>query len=80
MRKVNLNINIRKYNYIVREVNISPLIPLEISVVDRAAMSGHSTEKNLRYYSFVQKDYLENVRQIFNLDSEGKPIVSQGAL
>ena len=41
-----------------------------VSVADRAAMLGHSIETNLRYYSFAQKDYLENVRALLDADEE----------
>ena len=56
------------------------LSPKGISVTDRAAMLGHSIETNLRYYSFAQKDYLDNVRAILDSDcddfSEGSPFHS----
>lgn len=47
-------------------INSNVLIPMGISVADRAAMLGHSIETNLRYYSFAQKDYLDNVRAILD--------------
>ncbi len=36
-------------------LNSNVLIPLGISVADRAAMLGHSVETNLRFYSYAQK-------------------------
>ena len=33
-------------------------------------MLGHSIETNLRYYSFAQKDYLDNVRAILDSDCD----------
>lgn len=51
-------------------LNSNVLIPMGVSVADRAAMLGHSIETNLRYYSFAQKDYLENVRALLDADEE----------
>lgn len=51
-------------------LNSNVLLPMGISVADRAAMLGHSIQTNLQYYSYAQKDYLDNVRQL--LDSMGK--------
>lgn len=51
-------------------LNSNVLLPMGISVADRAAMLGHSIQTNLQYYSFAQKDYLDNVRQL--LDSMGE--------
>jgi hypothetical protein len=47
-----------------------------VSVADRAAKLGHSIQTNLMFYSFAQKDYLDNVREL--LDSQYK--TSQGTL
>ena len=51
-------------------LNSNVLLPMGISVADRAAMLGHSIQTNLAFYSFAQKDYLDNVRQL--LDSMGE--------
>ena len=51
-------------------LNSNVLIPKGVSVADRAAMLGHSIETNLRYYSFAQKDYLDNVRAILDSDCD----------
>ena len=47
-------------------LNSNVLLPLDISVADRAAMLGHSIETNLKYYSFARKGYLEDVRNRLN--------------
>ncbi|MBO4461623.1 MAG: tyrosine-type recombinase/integrase [Lachnospiraceae bacterium] len=52
-------------------LNSNVLLPMGVSVADRAAMLGHSIETNLKFYSFAQKGYLENVRIL--LDSEDVP-------
>ncbi len=49
-------------------LNSNVLLPMGISVADRAAMLGHSIQTNLQFYSFAQKGYLNNVREI--LDSQ----------
>ncbi len=62
-----------RYGFIVRNnhalrmsLNSNVLLPLDISVADRAAMLGHSIETNLKYYSFARKGYLEDVRNRLN--------------
>ena len=47
-------------------LNSNVLIPLGISVADRAAMLGHSVETNLKFYSYAQKGYIEDVRNRLN--------------
>lgn len=47
-------------------LNSNVLLPLGISVADRAAMLGHSIETNLKFYSFAQKNYLTDVRNRLN--------------
>lgn len=47
-------------------LNSNVLLPMGISVADRAAMLGHSIQTNLRCYSFAQKDYIENVRDLLD--------------
>ena len=57
-------------------LNSNVLLPMGISVADRAAMLGHSIQTNLQFYSFAQKDYLENVRNLLDLhdgNDEGTP-------
>ncbi len=49
-------------------LNSNVLIPLGISVADRAAMLGHSIQTNLQNYSFAQRDSLEKARIL--LDSQ----------
>ena len=49
-------------------LNSNVLLPMGVSVADRAAMLGHSIQTNLMFYSFAQKDYLDNVREL--LDSQ----------
>ena len=39
-------------------------------MADRAKLLGHSISTNLNYYSFHQKDYVENARNILNGNSE----------
>ncbi len=43
-------------------------------------MLGHSIETNLRYYSFAQKDYLDNVRAILDSMDGEDPVETQGTL
>lgn len=47
-------------------LNSNVLIPLGISVADRAAMLGHSIETNLKCYSFARKGYLDEVRVLLD--------------
>ena len=47
-------------------LNSNVLLPMGISPADRAAMLGHSIETNLKYYSFAQKDYIDNVRALLD--------------
>ena len=51
--------------------NSNVLLPMGISVADRAALLGHSIETNINHYSYADKNYLENVRDRLNagLDS-----------
>ena len=49
-------------------LNSNVLLPMGVSVADRAAMLGHSIQTNLIFNSFAQKDYLDNVREL--LDSQ----------
>lgn len=42
-------------------LNSNVLIPLGVTVADRAAMLGHSIQTNLEHYSFAQKNYVSNV-------------------
>ena len=77
------NFNVTNNHALRMSLNSNVLIPKGITVADRAAMLGHSIETNLRYYSFAQKDYLDNVRAI--LDSEDveepkEPDLAQGTL
>jgi hypothetical protein len=60
-------------------LNSNVLLPLGISTADRAAMLGHSIESNLKYYSFAQKDYLDNVRAILDSACDSSPVETLGA-
>ena len=40
-------------------------------------MLGHSIETNLKYYSFAQKDYLDNVRALLDSITEDEPAEAQ---
>jgi len=60
------NLKVTNNHALRMSLNSNVLIPMGISVADRAAMLGHSIETNLRYYSFAQKDYLDNVRAILD--------------
>ena len=42
-------------------LNSNVLIPLGVTVADRAAMLGHSIQTNLEHYSFAQKNYVSTV-------------------
>ena len=53
-------------------LNSNVLLPMGISVADRAAMLGHSIQTNLQFYSFAQKDYVENVRNLLGLHYENE--------
>lgn len=46
------------------------LIPLGISVADRAKLLGHSVATNLNHYSYAQKDYLKSARALMNHESQ----------
>jgi hypothetical protein len=37
-------------------------------------MLGHSIESNLKYYSFAQKDYLDNARAILDSACDSSPV------
>ncbi len=65
-----LHLNVTNNHALRMSLNSNVLIPKGISVADRAAMLGHSIETNLRYYSFAQKDYLDNVRAVLDGDFE----------
>lgn len=54
-------------------LNSNVLIPLGISVADRAAMLGHSIETNLKFYSFAQKGYLGTVKDLLDNNSARLP-------
>ncbi|WP_373835220.1 tyrosine-type recombinase/integrase [Bacteroides heparinolyticus] len=64
------NFNVTNNHALRMSLNSNVLIPKGVSVADRAAMLGHSIETNLRYYSFAQKDYLDNVRAILDSDCD----------
>lgn len=51
-------------------LNSNVLLPMGISAADRAAMLGHSVQTNLKFYSYAQKDYIENIKNL--LDSAYK--------
>ena len=40
-------------------------------------MLGHSIETNLKYYSFAQKDYLDNVRALLDSVTGDEPAEAQ---
>ena len=52
-------------------------VQLGISAADRAAMLGHSIGTNLKYYSFAQKDYLDNVRALLDSVMGDEPAEAQ---
>lgn len=60
------NFNVTNNHALRMSLNSNVLLPLGISAADRAAMLGHSIETNLKYYSFAQKDYLDNVRALLD--------------
>ncbi len=49
-----------------RSLNSNVLIPMGISVADRAKLLGHSVETNLKHYSYAQKDYVDSARDVLN--------------
>ena len=49
-----------------RSLNSNILIPNGVSVTDRAKLLGHSVETNLKHYSYAQKDYVDNARDVLN--------------
>ncbi len=51
--------------------NSNVLLPMGISVADRAALLGHSIETNINHYSYASKTYLEDVRNRLNAGFEG---------
>ena len=55
-------------------LNSNVLIPMGISSADRAKLLGHSVETNEKNYSFAQKDYVNNARNILNgINKHGEP-------
>lgn len=50
------NLKLTNNHALRMSLNSNVLIPLGISVADRAAMLGHSIETNLKYYSLLRKD------------------------
>ena len=74
------NFNVTNNHALRMSLNSNVLIPKGVSVADRAAMLGHSIETNLRYYSFAQKDYLDNVRAILDSMDGEDPVETQGTL
>ena len=72
-----LNLKVTNNHALRMSLNSNVLIPLGISVADRAAMLGHSIETNLKFYSFAQKGYLGTVRDLLDNNSvrlpEGPP-------
>lgn len=49
-----------------RSLNSNVLIPMGMSVADRAKLLGHSVETNLKHYSFAQRDYVDSARDLLN--------------
>ena len=47
-------------------LNSNVFIPSGMDVATRAALLGHSIQTNLKYYSFAQKDHVENAREILD--------------
>lgn len=72
------NFNVTNNHALRMSLNSNVLIPMGISVADRAAMLGHSIETNLRHYSFAQKNYLDNVKAILDSDTGVTPAVPEG--
>lgn len=67
------NFNVTNNHALRMSLNSNVLLPLGISAADRAAMLGHSIETNLKYYSFAQKDYLDNVRALLDSVTGDEP-------
>ena len=49
-----------------RSLNSNILIPMGVSVADRAKLLGHSVDTNIKHYSYAQKDYVETAREVLN--------------
>ena len=47
-------------------LNSNVLIPAGFTVVERAALLGHSVETNLRHYTYTQKEYLTRAQNTLN--------------
>lgn len=60
-------------------LNSNVFIPMGISVADRAALLGHSIETNMKYYSYSQKNLIDDVkakldcRTDFSLGTQREP-------
>lgn len=63
------NLNAASNHALRRSLNSNVLIPMGLSVTDRARLLGHSVDTNLRHYSYAQKDYVENARELLNSTS-----------
>lgn len=60
-------------NHAIRKYfNSYVLVPLGISVEDRAKAMGHSVKINLENYTFEQKDYVSSIREKNNKSGTGK--------
>ena len=60
------HLNVSNNHSLRMSLNSNVLIPLGISVADRARLLGHSVETNLKHYSFAQKEYVATTRDILN--------------
>ena len=51
-------------------LNSNVLLPMGLSVADRAKLLGHSVETNLKHYSFESRDYVDKARCILDKKNE----------
>ena len=73
------NLKVTNNHALRMSLNSNVLLPLGISVADRAAMLGHSIETNLKFYSYAQKGYLSSVCDLLDENSERSPLVPPSA-
>lgn len=73
------NLKVTNNHALRMSLNSNILLPLGISVADRAAMLGHSIETNLKHYSYAQKGYLNTVCDLLNENSEKRSLIPSSA-
>lgn len=73
------NLKVTNNHALRMSLNSNVLLPLGVSVADRAAMLGHSIETNLKHYSYAQKGYLNTVCDMLDESSDSIPLLPSSA-